>query len=271
MWGYKRPKPRSTCTCTGVKWTWCGVFKCPGAGLLWNLHALEAVLIDPCLFVHFARIIRTKVQQPFHPSPDGSVTPLSTPGHTIGELRGGGPPRRWQHSQMSQSGLPKPESKNPLNMSGTHTLTPLSPSVPSTASPPVTSASNDPVGSYSINGILGIPRSNGEKRKRDDGKGDTGSLCFSILLILSITRLPLLLLPFFFFLLLCVCVKKMAFMTVLQPSVCLCAVSSDLLCCISGRVNVERVLRFNQLFWCPAFYHTPTELHLNFIPCSDVL
>ncbi|XP_069000722.1 paired box protein Pax-2a isoform X1 [Embiotoca jacksoni] len=69
------------------------------------------------------RIIRTKVQQQFHPSPDGSVTPLSTPGHTI---------------------------------------------VPSTASPPVTSASNDPVGSYSINGILGIPRSSGEKRKRDD-------------------------------------------------------------------------------------------------------
>ncbi|XP_075874563.1 paired box protein Pax-2a isoform X3 [Nelusetta ayraudi] len=69
------------------------------------------------------RIIRTKVQQPFHPSPDGSITPLSTPGHTI---------------------------------------------VPNTASPPVTSASNDPVGSYSINGILGIPRSNGEKRKRDD-------------------------------------------------------------------------------------------------------
>ncbi|KAM9847584.1 paired box protein Pax-2a isoform 2-T2 [Aulostomus maculatus] len=73
------------------------------------------------------RIIRTKVQQQFHPSPDGSVTPLSTPGHTI---------------------------------------------VPSTASPPVTSASNDPVGSYSINGILGIPRSNGEKRKRDDGGSD---------------------------------------------------------------------------------------------------
>uniref|UniRef100_A0A8C4XDA4 Paired box 2a n=1 Tax=Erpetoichthys calabaricus TaxID=27687 RepID=A0A8C4XDA4_ERPCA len=71
------------------------------------------------------RIIRTKVQQPFHPSPDGTGTPLSTPGHTI---------------------------------------------VPSTASPPVSSASSDPVGSYSINGILGIPRSNGEKRKRDDGK-----------------------------------------------------------------------------------------------------
>ncbi|XP_056904047.1 paired box protein Pax-2a isoform X16 [Takifugu flavidus] len=73
------------------------------------------------------RIIRTKVQQQFHPSPDGSVTPLSTPGHTI---------------------------------------------VPNTASPPVTSASNNPVGSYSINGILGIPRSNGEKRKRDDDGSD---------------------------------------------------------------------------------------------------
>ncbi|XP_023663927.1 paired box protein Pax-2-B isoform X1 [Paramormyrops kingsleyae] len=71
------------------------------------------------------RIIRTKVQQPFHPSPDG--TPLSTPGHTI---------------------------------------------VPSTTSPPVSSASNDPVGSYSINGILGIPRSNGEKRKREDDGSD---------------------------------------------------------------------------------------------------
>lgn len=69
------------------------------------------------------RIIRTKVQQPFHPSPDGTGTTLTTAGHTI---------------------------------------------VPSTASPPVSSASNDPVGSYSINGILGIPRSNGEKRKRDD-------------------------------------------------------------------------------------------------------
>uniref|UniRef100_A0A8B9LAM6 Paired domain-containing protein n=1 Tax=Astyanax mexicanus TaxID=7994 RepID=A0A8B9LAM6_ASTMX len=68
------------------------------------------------------RIIRTKVQQPFHPSPDGTGTTLTT-GHTI---------------------------------------------VPSTTSPPVSSASNDPVGSYSINGILGIPRSNGEKRKRDD-------------------------------------------------------------------------------------------------------
>ncbi|KAM4033921.1 paired box protein Pax-2 isoform 5-T5 [Anomaloglossus baeobatrachus] len=76
------------------------------------------------------RIIRTKVQQPFHPTPDGSVTPVSAPGHTI---------------------------------------------VPSTASPPVSSASNDPVGSYSINGILGIPRSNGEKRKRDeDGSDGTG-------------------------------------------------------------------------------------------------
>uniref|UniRef100_A0A8C6SVB5 Paired box 2b n=1 Tax=Neogobius melanostomus TaxID=47308 RepID=A0A8C6SVB5_9GOBI len=67
------------------------------------------------------RIIRTKVQQPFHPSPDGSS--LTSPVHTI---------------------------------------------VPSNASPPVTSASHDPAGSYSINGILGIPRSNGEKRKRDE-------------------------------------------------------------------------------------------------------
>lgn len=86
-----------------------------------------------------------------------------------------------------------------------YTLTQLSPSVPNTASPPVTSASNNPVGSYSINGILGIPRSNGEKRKRDEGKG---SLLFAILLILSITPL-----------LLFVCVKKMACMTALQPSV----------------------------------------------------
>ncbi|CAI5774280.1 box Pax-2 isoform X11 [Podarcis lilfordi] len=69
------------------------------------------------------KIIRTKVQQPFHPTPDGSATGVTAPGHTI---------------------------------------------VPSTASPPVSSASNDPVGSYSINGILGIPRSNGEKRKRDE-------------------------------------------------------------------------------------------------------
>ncbi|XP_060550971.1 paired box protein Pax-2 isoform X3 [Pantherophis guttatus] len=71
------------------------------------------------------RIIRTKVQQPFHPTPDGSGTGVTASGHTI---------------------------------------------VPSTASPPVSSASNDPVGSYSINGILGIPRSNGEKRKRDEGR-----------------------------------------------------------------------------------------------------
>ncbi|XP_078387158.1 paired box protein Pax-2-like isoform X4 [Cetorhinus maximus] len=74
------------------------------------------------------RIIRTKVQQPFHPSPDGPTTAVTAPGHTI---------------------------------------------VPSTNSPPVSSASNDPVGSYSINGILGIPRSNGEaKRKRDEDTQD---------------------------------------------------------------------------------------------------
>lgn len=138
--------------------------------------------------VHFPRIIRTKVQQPFHPSPDGSVTPLSTPGHTIGELR----PRATRR-MATQSNEPiraaETRKKTPRHE---RTLTQLSPPVPSTASPPVTSASNDPVGSYSINGILGIPRSNGEKRKRDDGKGQTRSLCFSILLILSIPRLPLL-------------------------------------------------------------------------------
>ncbi|XDV50408.1 hypothetical protein PO909_019470 [Leuciscus waleckii] len=85
------------------------------------------------------RIIRTKVQQPFHPS-DGTGTPLSTTGHTIGDLE-----------------------STPYTLTYSCAL-----SVPSTASPPVSSASNDPVGSYSINGILGIPRSNGEKRKRDD-------------------------------------------------------------------------------------------------------
>ncbi|XP_073775313.1 paired box protein Pax-2a isoform X2 [Danio rerio] len=86
------------------------------------------------------RIIRTKVQQPFHPSSDGTGTPLSTAGHTIGDLE-----------------------STPYTLTYSCAL-----SVPSTASPPVSSASNDPVGSYSINGILGIPRSNGEKRKRDD-------------------------------------------------------------------------------------------------------
>lgn len=37
-----------------------------------------------CSF-EFFRIIRTKVQQPFHPSSDGTGTPLSTAGHTIGK------------------------------------------------------------------------------------------------------------------------------------------------------------------------------------------
>lgn len=111
-----------------------------------------------------------------------------------------------------------------------HILTQLSPSVPSTASPPVTSASNDPVGSYSINGILGIPRSNGEKRKRDDGKEDTRRFCFRPLSSLHHSS------PTFF-----LCVKKMAFMTALQPNVFLCGVSSDLLCCTV--YQAEGVLR----------------------------
>ncbi|KAG8523617.1 Paired box protein Pax-2 [Galemys pyrenaicus] len=87
----------------------------PAVGAYSRLAAVRGVETD--------RIIRTKVQQPFHPTPDGAGTGVTAPGHTI---------------------------------------------VPSTASPPVSSASNDPVGSYSINGILGIPRSNGEKRKRDE-------------------------------------------------------------------------------------------------------
>ncbi|XP_040291831.1 paired box protein Pax-2 isoform X14 [Bufo bufo] len=37
------------------------------------------------------RIIRTKVQQPFHPTPDGSGTPVSAPGHTIDGSDGSGP------------------------------------------------------------------------------------------------------------------------------------------------------------------------------------
>ncbi|XP_069466582.1 paired box protein Pax-2 isoform X5 [Ambystoma mexicanum] len=37
------------------------------------------------------RIIRTKVQQPFHPTPDGSGTPVSAPGHTIDGSDGTGP------------------------------------------------------------------------------------------------------------------------------------------------------------------------------------
>lgn len=57
---------------------------------------------------------------------------------------------------------------------------PSSHPVPSTASPPVSSASNDPVGSYSINGILGIPRSNGEKRKRDEGREEGRALAPSL-------------------------------------------------------------------------------------------
>ncbi|XP_018079774.1 paired box protein Pax-2-A isoform X12 [Xenopus laevis] len=37
------------------------------------------------------RIIRTKVQQPFHPTPDGSGTPVGTPGHTLDGSDGSGP------------------------------------------------------------------------------------------------------------------------------------------------------------------------------------
>lgn len=119
----------------------------------------------------------------------------------------------------------------------TQTPTLFSLSVPSTASPPVTSASNNPVGSYSINGILGIPRSNGEKRKRDDGKEDTrDAFCF-----LSFESTSSLILYFFYSL----CVKK--FMTALKPWVFLCVFSSDLLRCVSGRASVQGVLRFRHV------------------------
>ena len=109
----------------------------------------------------FLRIIRTKVQQPFHPSPDG--TSLSTTGHTIGNCSS-------QHQHQHERYI---ESQHIVNMHEYKLVVNVFASfhpVPSTASPPVTSASNDPAGSYSINGILGIPRSNGEKRKRDEGK-----------------------------------------------------------------------------------------------------
>ncbi|NXL07729.1 PAX2A protein, partial [Mesembrinibis cayennensis] len=97
----------------------------------WICKGTEKLQLSSEHVLLFSRIIRTKVQQPFHPTPDGSGTGVTAPGHTI---------------------------------------------VPSTASPPVSSASNDPVGSYSINGILGIPRSNGEKRKRDEvPNGDSQS------------------------------------------------------------------------------------------------
>lgn len=138
--------------------------------------------------------------------------------------------------------------KNTLNLT-------LFPSVPNTASPPVTSASTNPVGSYSINGILGIPRSNGEKRKRDDGK-EGAAVLFSSLLAPSIPLHPLFL-----------CVKEMAFMTTPRPRVLLRAVSCDLLCCAPGR---ERAA-IQSAFPLPAFYHTPTELRLNFTARPDVL
>lgn len=119
----------------------------------------------------------------------------------------------------------------------------------------MTSASNNPVGSYSINGILGIPRSNGEKRKRDDGKGGRAAALPSTLLFPSIPLLPLFL-----------CVKEMAFMTAPQPRALLRAVSCDLLCCTPGR---ERTA-IQSAFSLPAFHRTPSELRLNFIGRSDV-
>lgn len=46
------------------------------------------------------RIIRTKVQQPFHPTPDGAGTGVTAPGHTIGKRAQGrgeaDPPESWE-------------------------------------------------------------------------------------------------------------------------------------------------------------------------------
>ncbi|XP_072439109.1 paired box protein Pax-2-like isoform X2 [Chiloscyllium punctatum] len=105
------------------------------------------------------RIIRTKVQQPFHPSPDGPATAVTAPGHTIDISS------HWAADLLGTSCPPIPCSRGLYSR--------LNLDIPSTNSPPVSSASNDPVGSYSINGILGIPRSNGEaKRKRDEDTQD---------------------------------------------------------------------------------------------------
>lgn len=120
----------------------------------------------------------------------------------------------------------------------------------------MTSASNNPVGSYSINGILGIPRSNGEKRKRDDGKDGRGAVSSSAPLFPSIPLLPLFL-----------CVKEMASTAAAaRPRALLRVVSCDLLCRAPGR---ERTA-IQSAFPLPALRHAPTELRLNFIGRSDV-
>lgn len=54
-------------------------------------HREGAFFSSECVSL-FSRIIRTKVQQPFHPTPDGSGTGVTAPGHTIGkwtDMRGG--------------------------------------------------------------------------------------------------------------------------------------------------------------------------------------
>lgn len=118
----------------------------------------------------------------------------------------------------------------------------------------MTSASNNPVGSYSINGILGIPRSNGEKRKRDDGEEGAAvfvSHPFSSLYPSAPTFL--------------VCEGDGVSDGAAAERAS--AISCDLLCCTPGR---ERTA-IQSAFPLPPFYHTPTELRLNFIGRSDVL
>ena len=155
----------------------------------------------------------------------------------------------------------KKHTDDPLTQADTHivhTLTQLSPSVPSTASPPVTSASNDPVGSYSINGILGIPRSNGEKRKRDDGKEETRSLCFPSFNSLHPSS------PTFF----PVCEEDGIYDSAAAKCVSVWCLQWLVMLYIRQGECWECVA-IQSAFWCPTLYHTPTELHLNFIP--DIL
>lgn len=52
-----------------------------GAGGL----GLEERVCDSDTLSCCCRIIRTKVQQPFHPTPDGAGTGVTAPGHTIGK------------------------------------------------------------------------------------------------------------------------------------------------------------------------------------------
>lgn len=133
--------------------------------------------------------------------------------------------------------------------------------MPSTASPPVTSASNNPVGSYSINGILGIPRSNGEKRKRDDGKEKHRIPLFFILYN------PSHLYPPTFFPSVCEEVGIYDFLQPRECSVLLCVVSCDLLCCYIRQAWVSRE-PFEPIRFILPYRNMATGQHLYLIPLT---